>query len=257
MSFVMAAAAPVAASAVRAPAKSTSKGARAASTAPVSRANGAGAGTASFFNGGASSSAALRTRGVNAPVAARASRGSVVRASAMPAPVVQAADAAPAAWKGAKLKPLGFSVLAGLIIWLIPAPIGVTAKAWHLLAVFVGTIVGIITNVRRGKRGIANPRKCTAFCKLVSHFVLVFLPLPFHPTQRDPRPPTRFDAILPPLGVRVLVDACYTHRARYQSCMLDAVAREYGGSHPTHQSEKGTLHCLGNRDTLGAKRCYL
>ena len=38
-------------------------------------------------------------------------------------------------------------MLAGLIIWLIPAPVGVTAKAWHLLAVFVGTIVGIITNV--------------------------------------------------------------------------------------------------------------
>ena len=32
-------------------------------------------------------------------------------------------------------------MLAGLIIWLIPAPVGVTAKAWHLLAVFVGTIV--------------------------------------------------------------------------------------------------------------------
>ena len=73
----------------------------------------------------------------------------VTRASASSsAPVVRAgADGgALANWKGAKLKPLGYSVLAGLLIWLIPAPAGVSAKAWHLLAVFVGTIVGIITN---------------------------------------------------------------------------------------------------------------
>jgi hypothetical protein len=70
----------------------------------------------------------------------------VAASASVPAPVVQAA--APAEWKGAKLKPLGYSVLAGLIIWCIPAPAGVTAQAWHLLAVFVGTIVGIITNVR-------------------------------------------------------------------------------------------------------------
>jgi hypothetical protein len=50
------------------------------------------------------------------------------------------------------LKPLGYSVLAGMIIWCIPAPAGVTAQAWHLLAVFVGTIVGIITNVRHPPR---------------------------------------------------------------------------------------------------------
>ena len=73
----------------------------------------------------------------------------VVRASASSsAPVVRAGaeGGALANWKGAKLKPLGYSVLAGLLIWLIPAPAGVSAKAWHLLAVFVGTIVGIITN---------------------------------------------------------------------------------------------------------------
>lgn len=33
----------------------------------------------------------------------------------------------------------------GVLLWFLPAPAGVTAKAWHLLAVFVGTIVGIIT----------------------------------------------------------------------------------------------------------------
>ena len=67
----------------------------------------------------------------------------------MPSTSSSSADVpAKAEWKGAKLKPLGYSVLAGLIIWCIPAPVGVTAQAWHLLAVFVGTIVGISTNVR-------------------------------------------------------------------------------------------------------------
>jgi len=30
-------------------------------------------------------------------------------------------------------------------LWFCPAPAGVSPKAWHLLAVFTGTIVGIIT----------------------------------------------------------------------------------------------------------------
>jgi divalent anion:Na+ symporter, DASS family len=34
--------------------------------------------------------------------------------------------------------------LFGVAIWLIPPPDGVETKAWHLLAIFVGTIVGII-----------------------------------------------------------------------------------------------------------------
>jgi divalent anion:Na+ symporter, DASS family len=34
--------------------------------------------------------------------------------------------------------------LVGIIIWLIPPPSGVQPKAWHLLAIFVATIVGII-----------------------------------------------------------------------------------------------------------------
>jgi len=50
--------------------------------------------------------------------------------------------------KGVDLKALSFSVLAGVIIWLLPAPVGVSLKAWHLLAHFVATIVGIITSVR-------------------------------------------------------------------------------------------------------------
>jgi hypothetical protein len=56
--------------------------------------------------------------------------------------------------KGVDLKALLYSVLAGVVIWLIPAPVGVSIKAWHLLAHFVATIVGIITSVR-----VAPPKR--------------------------------------------------------------------------------------------------
>ncbi|AXY72674.1 anion permease [Paraflavitalea soli] len=36
------------------------------------------------------------------------------------------------------------TVIIGLIIWFIPAPEGVKPNAWHLLAIFLGTIFGII-----------------------------------------------------------------------------------------------------------------
>ena len=111
----------------------------------------AGVRSAQFFQGDVDASMELRQRNIASAVSHRASAKRVVTASATPAPIVQAGDAAvapKAEWKGAKLKPLGYSVLAGLIIWCIPAPVGVTVKAWHLFAVFVGTIVGIITNVR-------------------------------------------------------------------------------------------------------------
>ena len=36
-------------------------------------------------------------------------------------------------------------VLLAVILWLIPPPSGVQPRAWHLLAIFVATIVGIIT----------------------------------------------------------------------------------------------------------------
>ena len=39
---------------------------------------------------------------------------------------------------------LGLSLGIGIIIWFIPAPAGVQIKAWHLLAIFVATIVGIM-----------------------------------------------------------------------------------------------------------------
>ena len=48
------------------------------------------------------------------------------------------------------MKPLLISLAAGLAVWMCPVPAGLAAaatgvKAWKLLAVFVGTIVGIIT----------------------------------------------------------------------------------------------------------------
>ncbi len=44
----------------------------------------------------------------------------------------------------ARWGPLLVTVAVGLAIWLIPPPEGVDVKAWHLLAIFVATIVGII-----------------------------------------------------------------------------------------------------------------
>jgi sodium:sulfate symporter-like transmembrane protein len=35
-------------------------------------------------------------------------------------------------------------LLVGIVIWSIPSPAGVQPKAWHLLAIFVATIIGII-----------------------------------------------------------------------------------------------------------------
>ena len=43
------------------------------------------------------------------------------------------------------MKNLGIAVGIAAVLWFIPPPSGVTTQAWHLLAVFIGTIVGIIT----------------------------------------------------------------------------------------------------------------
>lgn len=63
-------------------------------------------------------------------------------ASRAPAPTPPAAEGFK--W-GAKMKELLTAVAIATAIWFIPAPAGVTAQAWHLLAIFIGTIVGIIT----------------------------------------------------------------------------------------------------------------
>ncbi|KAJ7947558.1 Dicarboxylate transporter 1, chloroplastic [Quillaja saponaria] len=48
-------------------------------------------------------------------------------------------------WQGAAIKPLLASITIGVILWFVPAPSGVSQNAWQLLAIFLGTIVGIIT----------------------------------------------------------------------------------------------------------------
>jgi len=45
---------------------------------------------------------------------------------------------------GKKALMFALPVLVGLVIWFIPAPDGVEVQAWHLLAIFIATIVGII-----------------------------------------------------------------------------------------------------------------
>ena len=45
------------------------------------------------------------------------------------------------------LKPLATSVLTNALIWLVPALGGVLQGAWWLLAIFLATIVGIITQL--------------------------------------------------------------------------------------------------------------
>ena len=44
----------------------------------------------------------------------------------------------------AKLVPLVITLAVGTVFWFIPPPEGVKQEAWHLLAIFVATIVGII-----------------------------------------------------------------------------------------------------------------
>lgn len=69
-------------------------------------------------------------------------RISHVRVSASATPE---AAAPPEPWKGAALKPLLASIAIGVVLWFVPVPSGVTRNAWQLLAIFLATIVGIIT----------------------------------------------------------------------------------------------------------------
>ncbi|KAF5193377.1 Dicarboxylate transporter 1 protein [Thalictrum thalictroides] len=67
-------------------------------------------------------------------------RSLTVRASSTSNTVVPAEP-----WQGASLKPLLASIATGVILWFVPVPAGVTKNAWQLLAIFLATIVGIIT----------------------------------------------------------------------------------------------------------------
>jgi anion transporter len=65
-------------------------------------------------------------------------------------PTAAAASGSPAPTQtgikwGADLKKLATCIAVGAAVWFIPPPAGVTVQAWHLLSIFLGTIVGIIT----------------------------------------------------------------------------------------------------------------
>ncbi|KAK7312440.1 hypothetical protein VNO77_36302 [Canavalia gladiata] len=66
------------------------------------------------------------------------------RASASAASITPAPPPAQP-WQGASIKPLLASIAAGVIVWYSPVPAGVNQNAWQLLSIFLGTIVGIIT----------------------------------------------------------------------------------------------------------------
>src|SRR5687767_8787894 len=50
-------------------------------------------------------------------------------------------------WRGARIGRLAISVAVGAALWLMPVPAEVEANAWHLLAIFVATIVAIVARV--------------------------------------------------------------------------------------------------------------
>eukprot|EP00898_Chlorokybus_atmophyticus_P000990 jgi/Chlat1/1892/Chrsp145S00773 len=80
----------------------------------------------------------------------KARRSLKASASSTPATTPQTAPPPepkpPKPYRGAKIKPLLISIAVGVVMWLIPRPEGVGPKAWHLLAIFMSTIVGIITS---------------------------------------------------------------------------------------------------------------
>lgn len=47
-------------------------------------------------------------------------------------------------WEGAKIKPTLAILAFGMTIWFLPTPVGLTANAWHLFAIFISTILCIV-----------------------------------------------------------------------------------------------------------------
>lgn len=98
------------------------------------------------------------------------------------------------------MKNLGISVGIGALIWFIPPPVGVTMQAWHLLAVFIGTIVGIITKplplgaVAMLGLGTSMLTKTLTFPQAFSAFSSE-IPCAPHPTSVSGRP--RYELVFP------------------------------------------------------------
>ncbi|KAJ8449484.1 hypothetical protein Cgig2_002281 [Carnegiea gigantea] len=55
------------------------------------------------------------------------------------------AEAQQEPYQGATLKPLVATILTAVALWFLPSPAGISRTAWQLLAIFLATIVGIIT----------------------------------------------------------------------------------------------------------------
>jgi len=64
---------------------------------------------------------------------------------------------------------LALATCVGLVLWFFPAPSGVTIQAWHLFAIFVATIVGIILQ--------PLPMGAVALCGITAVTVTGTLPL--------------------------------------------------------------------------------
>jgi DASS family divalent anion:Na+ symporter len=56
-----------------------------------------------------------------------------------------ASDTKPPTLTPARLVSLVITIVVGIVIWFLAPPLGVKQDAWHLLAIFVATIVGIIS----------------------------------------------------------------------------------------------------------------
>jgi Sodium:sulfate symporter transmembrane region len=75
-----------------------------------------------------------------------ATQQTVAASASGPAAINAAAASEPEGFKwGADMKKLGLCVGLGTAMWFVPPPTGVTSQAWHLLSIFVATILGIIT----------------------------------------------------------------------------------------------------------------
>jgi len=47
-------------------------------------------------------------------------------------------------WKGAKFRSSLYIFIIGGGLWIMPTPEGLSDQAWHLFAIFVATIAGVI-----------------------------------------------------------------------------------------------------------------
>jgi di/tricarboxylate transporter len=93
------------------------------------------------------------------------------------------------------MKNLALCIGVGIALWFSPAPQGVSAQAWHLLSIFIATIIGIITTplplgaVAMLGLGAAMTTKTLTFAQAFSAFASEIPCASRAPTSSpDPRP---------------------------------------------------------------------